>query len=970
MLLALLLCLAVLVSPAVAQSVDPLIRRYNQLINSQAPDYAAALALAQQIEAIQRARLGTRHPNYSDSLKMVAFVYNEMARYAEAEQWYDRMLANREEVYGAGHIRVAETLTDISGVYLAQARYGDAERVLQRALAICRAVAGDNHPIIGGLLASIGNVRRSQGRYSEAEALFKQGMAARSQEAKADPRNYTVGLIQLSGVYADQGRYEEAEALMKRILVNEEKLYGARSSQIATTFTGLGVLYERQGRLDEAEAAQRRAIAIYQQIKGGDPAGMGQTLNNLGNVLTARGRLTEAEEAQRKALAIREQLYGADNFGAAVAVGDLAWALHKQNRYAEAEPLYRRALAIHEKTFGPHHPDVIQILDRLGELKAAAGNSAEALALSRRATAAALAHAATEAADTRNEKAAGEVAKHGAYFRHHVAHLAAAATKNIEPAAALGREALELAQRASQTAAAAAVQKMGLRFAAGDGALAALVRQHQDLGAQWSDQDKALAAALSTEVSKQNVAMVERLRGEVAVTERKLAELKARIEKEFPDYAALSSPKPLTPQELQKLLGADEALVFWLAGDKDMTQSFVFAATREGFAWQPIPLAGDALAAKVAAFRRGLDVDELRKSVEAGKPVLFDLALAQELYATLLGPVDGLIKGKKQLLVVPTGALTALPVHLLLTARSEAPAPTAENLVAYRDAAWLMKRQAVTVLPSVASLAALRNFARKDQGTKLLVGFGDPVFGAETADLAQRSAKKIASRRLNTRSFSEFWQGAGVDRDKLAQALPRLADTADELNAVAQKLGAPASDVFLRADANETTVKRVALADYRVVYFATHGLVAGDVKGLAEPSLALTIPKQATETDDGLLTASEIAQLKLNADWVVLSACNTISGDKPGAEALSGLARAFFYAGARALLVSHWAVDSAAATRLTTSTFDILKSDPKLGRAEALRRAMLAYLNDGSEPINAYPAYWAPFSIVGEGATR
>ncbi len=101
------------------------------------------------------------------------------------------------------------------------------------------------------------------------------------------------------------------------------------------------------------------------------------------------------------------------------------------------------------------------------------------------------------------------------------------------------------------------------------------------------------------------------------------------------------------------------------------------------------------------------------------------------------------------------------------------------------------------------------------------------------------------------------------------------------------------------------------------------------------------------------MTASEVAQLKLNADWVVLSACNTIAGDKPGAEALSGLARAFFYAGARALLVSHWAVDSAAATRLTTSTFDRLKSNSKMGRAEALRQAMLSYLNDASSPRNA-----------------
>ena len=156
------------------------------------------------------------------------------------------------------------------------------------------------------------------------------------------------------------------------------------------------------------------------------------------------------------------------------------------------------------------------------------------------------------------------------------------------------------------------------------------------------------------------------------------------------------------------------------------------------------------------------------------------------------------------------------------------------------------------------------------------------------------------------------------------------------------------------------------------MHFATHGLLAGETEMLtatkAEPALLLTPPQTASEEDDGLLTASEIAQLKLDADWVILSACNTAAGDnnKPGAEALSGLARAFFYAGARTLLVSHWAVNSGATVKLITKAFDELQAHPKTGRAEAMRRSMTTLLGAGG--AYAHPANWAPFIVVGEGA--
>jgi CHAT domain-containing protein len=163
------------------------------------------------------------------------------------------------------------------------------------------------------------------------------------------------------------------------------------------------------------------------------------------------------------------------------------------------------------------------------------------------------------------------------------------------------------------------------------------------------------------------------------------------------------------------------------------------------------------------------------------------------------------------------------------------------------------------------------------------------------------------------------------------------------------------------------------LARARVIEFATHALLPGNdtsiERGLTEPALVLTPPpagrsQSELEYDDGLLTASEVAQLNLNADWVVLSACNTAGGESTGGEALSGLARAFFFAGTRALLVSHWEVDSEAAVKLTTRVFAEMHEHPDLTRSEGLRRSMAALVATGG--LNAHPSVWAPFVLVGD----
>ena len=214
----------------------------------------------------------------------------------------------------------------------------------------------------------------------------------------------------------------------------------------------------------------------------------------------------------------------------------------------------------------------------------------------------------------------------------------------------------------------------------------------------------------------------------------------------------------------------------------------------------------------------------------------------------------------------------------------------------------------------------------------------------------------------------DVYKGSNADLDQL-RALPELPETADELKRIAQYLRAPEDKIYLRERATETALKSTDLASSRVVAFATHGLVGGEISGLAEPALVMTPPDEATDEDDGLLKASEVAQLKMNADIILLSACNTASGDKLGAEGLSGLSRAFIYAGARSLLVSHWSVESTSAAELTTGMFDAISSDAKVGRSQALQSSMVDLMSDPDRPYYSHPAFWAPFSLIGDGQT-
>ena len=644
------------------------------------------------------------------------------------------------------------------------------------------------------------------------------------------------------------------------------------------------------------------------------------SLNDLALLYQDQGRYADAEPLCRRALAIEEKTLGPDHPHVAVSLNNLARLYQFQGRYADAEPLYKRSLAIREQALGPDHPDAANSLNDLAELYRAQGRYADALSIVTR---------------TITQNSARKPVSLGVLYDSQ-------SQKLITPNQALGA-AYIVFQRSASSAAGEAISKLAARFAAGTNELAQLVRKDQDLTAEAEGLDKSIVAAFSKAPVERNQTMESQIRGRLDEIKSERDKLQDIFDQRFPDYVALSRPQPLTIEQTQALLADDEALV---AVDLDKS-SYIWVITKDRAEWKELSVSAEDVSDEVSALRAGLNPDA---------PERFDRTLAYQLYQQVLGPIEEIIISQKtRLSFVFDGALTSLPPQVLITTD-----PDGKN---FASLDWFIRKYAVTVLPSIASLKILREGKSTLAAVKPMIGFGDPVFHRTATPERKNEAA------LN-RSLTSFYRGVTADTTALAQALPALPETAEELRAIAKILGAKPEDIKLGEAASVTAVKNEPLDNYRVVYFATHALVAGEVakfaKVKAEPALVLTIPDKPSEEDNGLLTASDVAMLKLNADFVVLSACNTAAGDKPGAEALSGLARAFFYAGAKSLVVSHWEVDSEATVALMDGLFEALKANPRLSHAEALRLSMLRTIANSSKPEWAEPRFWAPFVVVGE----
>jgi CHAT domain-containing protein/Tfp pilus assembly protein PilF len=906
-------------------------------LRQRAGDYDGAEALYKRALVVVNRTTGWQSAEAASIQANLATLYRRMGRLEQAEGLYRQALEVAIAVHGVAHAEVATIINNLAVLYRLDGAYRKAEQAYLKAAQILTHLRPADHPDIAVALNNLGSFYFDTGRFEQAERFHRRSLAIKEAAYGDDHPSIATGLVNLAAVYQAQARFDDAEALLLRALDMREARFGETHPQVAATHDALGVHYFARGWFEDAVEPLERAIAAREAVFGDDSLEAARSLVNLAAVHLRLDDHAAAEAVQMRALAAQRKAYGPDHVIVGTALNNLAEIHRETGDIDSAEVLHGQVLAIRRASLGEDHPDIAHSWLKLALVAQDRGDIATALDHIREATAIHR-HRATLPAAT----ATSPVEEHGEardIFARHLDLIEQRLAAQPPDTDALLAEAFEVVQLAAANRTAATVARMAARFGAGDGALAALVRERQDMVERWNALDKRLLKAMARAREERDEQAEADLRTELAVTGRAIRQLDRELAESFPDYAELVSMQPLSLADATGFLGADEALLVYLV---DAETSFLLVLRKTSAALHRIMLGAEDIAELVGDLRSGLDATGVSNLDSLPE---FDLALAYEIFAEILAPAMPDLAGVEHLLVQPAGALDSLPFALLVQDE-----PKDSD---YRAADWLIRDFALSVLPSVGSLQALRQLAPASAGDLALIAFGDPLL--DGAPGPTRGAESAAL----------FQQGSGAV--EAIRRLPRLPDTADELRALASAVGAGPDALHLGAGATETAVRAAPLSEARIIAFATHGLVAGEFDGMAEPALVLTPPQQASADDDGLLTASEVTELKLDADWVILSACNTAAADgTPGADGLSGLAKAFFYAGGRALLVSHWSVFSDAARALTTGTFRALQADPSLRRSGALRAAMLEMLDDAERPHWAHPIFWSPFVVVGE----
>ena len=940
-----------------------------------APLLEKARAIDEGLPDANGADIALRH--YNSSIN-----FADMGRYADAAASANKALEMWQAAKGDDSVETALGHTAVAYSLTLAGRFDDADVAYRKALAIRSAKLGETHPLTGEAYNNLALNMEKQGRSPvEIEPLLRKALdITRASLGESSERTATM-YGNIAHNLGQQGRYGEAEPMYRRALEIQERIAGENHPSYATLLVNLAYNLRDDGRAAQAEPLMRQALGIFRAKFGDDNPETAWAYSSLGSTLGELGQHAEGAEMAIKALEIRKRQLGEDHPLTAEAYDGVGAALVRSGGLGgagdkAAEPYYRQSLAILRRSLGEAHINTAHAYENLALTLLRQGKTVEAEDYAGKAV------AIVRQLEERNSGGSSAVAlsaldrqqtnPNRGFFTSYmnVAFGLMSDTPGAAEQSQLQDRAFRAAQDAISSASGRAVLQTAARGAAKTPQMAEAVRQEQDLAARANLIDKNLLRALGDRKPVE----AARLRGELDGVQAELADVSALIDKKYPSYRQLVSPRPIGLAETQKALRPGEALLLMT----EAANTFhLFVVTPNAIGWSRPAKEIGVILKQISDLRCDVDFATCSAARKAELDALplsareleghrrFDLNTAHTLYQQLIAPIEPLLKDTRRLYVTSSGKLGDLPLAML----SSTPLPKGADLAdpdTLARAGWLADRYTFTGLPSVAALTLPAEVRTGPRG-KSFRGYGAPVLLG--GDTGSRAAAGIGVFDGVSSAGSPL-----ADPDVLRQLAP-LPGTRIELAAMADLLGASPASLTLDRNATETALRRdSALASSDIVAIATHGLLPDPQLGLGEPGLVLTPPSAASEGDDGLLTASEAAKLTLSADWVILSACNTASAENSGGgDSLSALARGFLYAGADALLASHWRVSDEATAVLTVETLTARRANAGTTRAEALQMGMKAVRSgkraDGSAIPGwkagwAHPSAWAAFTNI------
>lgn len=800
-------------------------------------------------------------------------------------------------------------------------------------------------------LVRAGRTANGIGRFGDAETAFREALELETDTLKASDQIIAVTLLDLALNVSNQGRAEEATALFRRaaplLQASTDPIKRARlATYLAVNAANSGDYKQALPLSRDASEAWRKLFEERQEQAGGPAGGstdeadsaftveQGELANalNLQALVELRSdNLIQAYAAASEALQILNKSerfprwWKADSL---IVLGEISIG---QGRLSAAETYYNAGIKLRRQIFGDGAP-TIRAMAAL-----ARGYQAESVS--------------TSAIITYREifKLARSLPSTSGVFNAEMLVPFAAAIVDTgetitDPVQKRGlyAEAFDAFQLVQSPLVDKTIAAAATRLSTNDPEIGKLIGQVQDLQRDADFARVKLSYQQSLSDSERSGEAEAALKAQIANDIAAIVNVRATLATKYPAYDSLATPPPVNLDQLRGSLRPGEGVLSFLIG---RDRSFAQLVTREGAFIARVPEGAAELRSAVTSIRRALEI-------QGGAINEFNLGEANQLYDLLLGGLKDELAKVDQLVVVPSGPLSNLPFSLLVAS------PPGD--ATYEKADWLVRTKTISYTPSLRAFTALRGGKSRPVPRQALLAFGDPALVGHTPKAGE--ASPFAALANNCR------QGGAMPAG-LLRALAPLPDTARELNVVAMSLGSKADSLFLGGNATEENLRKQTLDDYRVLYFATHGLLPGELRCQAEPGLVLSPPPGAQQTNtalDGLLESSEIASLRLNADLVVLSACNTAASDGRfgGGDALSGLAEAFFHAGARNMLVTHWQVPSAATAELMSGLFTSLRDSNGGSVGESLRKAQNSLFAKGA---TAHPFFWAAFVVIGDG---